>query len=203
MATPVGHYLVGISLAQAFARNDRERRQVLLMGTVAVLPDLDVLPGLAVGNLAQFHHDISHSLLAAAAFSVAGLFFLMWNRSTRTLYITLVSFLLYTSHLLLDFLTLDTGAPFGIPLFWPFITQTYESPWFVLPNVQHTIVPLFGVHNALLVFRELLIFLPLAGLIYTLKAPRLPWPRSLGWLFGSWFMIATGVSAYLLNNFGR
>ncbi len=199
MATPVGHYLVGISLAQAFARNERERRLALWMGTIAMLPDLDVLPGLAVGNLARFHHDISHSLLAAAAFSIAGLFFLMWNKSRRTLYITLVSFLIYTSHLLLDFLTLDTGAPFGIPLFWPFVAQTYESPWLVLPNVQHTLAPLLGVHNLLVVIREVLIFLPLAGLTYTLRTPQPPWPRSLGWLFGSWFMIATGVSAYLLT----
>lgn len=186
-------------MAQAFARNDMERRQAFWMGAIALLPDLDVLPGLAVGNLSQFHQGISHSLIAALAFSVAGLFFLMWNRSRRSLYIALVSLLVFASHLLLDYFTLDTGAPFGIPLFLPFIAQTYESPWFVLPNVQHTSAPLFSFHNGLLVIREVVIFLPLAGLVYTLRAPRLPWPRSLGWLFGGWFMIATGVSAYFLN----
>ena len=62
-ATPVGHYFLGLSIAQVFARDDAERKEGLWLATIACLPDLDVVPGLFVGMLAQFHHGASHSLV--------------------------------------------------------------------------------------------------------------------------------------------
>jgi len=60
MATPVGHYFLGLSITQVFARDDAERKECLWLVTIACLPDLDVVPGLFVGNLVQFHHGASH-----------------------------------------------------------------------------------------------------------------------------------------------
>ena len=198
MATPVGHYLVGLSIAQVFARDDAERRQGFGLATVALLADLDVLPGILAGDLGRFHHDVSHSLTVAAMFSIAGLLALTWRGSRRSVYLATLLFILYASHVVLDFFTLDTGAPYGVPLFWPWIPDTYESPWLILPNVQHTGAPLIGTHNLLLIMREVLLFLPLAGLVYTLRASRLPWPKTAAWLYGGWFLAAVGGSVLSL-----
>ncbi|MDZ7379427.1 MAG: metal-dependent hydrolase [candidate division KSB1 bacterium] len=102
---------------------------------------------------------------------------------------------MYTSHLLLDFFTLDTGAPYGIPLFWPFSQETYQSHWPVLPNVQHTSGPLLSVHNLMLVLREAAVLLPAVGLVLTLKVHGRFWPRGMAWLLGASSFAAACISA--------
>jgi LexA-binding, inner membrane-associated putative hydrolase len=76
MATPIGHYLFGLSITQTFARDEHEKRQAFWLAAVACLPDLDIVPGVMVGKLNQFHHGASHSFFAAALFpsSVSGFF---------------------------------------------------------------------------------------------------------------------------------
>lgn len=201
MATPVGHYLLGLSIAQAFARNNRERKWALLLANIAWFPDLDVLPGLLVGNLGQFHHGATHSLTAAVLFTVAGVLALRWLRKSGILDLTFPFFLIYGSHLVLDLVTLDTGAPYGIPLFWPWSFQTYESPWLLLPNVQHTAAPLISLHNILLAVQEALIFVPLNGAMYGLKTQRSIWPTAVSGIFGAWFVAAVVISVLLLRGF--
>jgi membrane-bound metal-dependent hydrolase YbcI (DUF457 family) len=199
MASPIGHYLFGLSIGQAFARDSVERRQAFWLATIACLPDLDVIPGLLVGSLAMFHRSATHSILAALIFAlIAGQVFRWWRWQVSVRFSVLL-FLLYGSHLLLDCLTLDTGYPYGVPLFWPWNHETYQSPWAVLPNVQHTRAPLVSIHNVLLVLRESIIFLPLLGLIQALKNPPLRSARLGAWFYGGWFLVATGASILLLQ----
>ena len=199
MATPVGHYLLGLSVTQFLARDGNERRQGLWLATIACVPDLDLIPGLFVGKLAQFHHGASHSFAAAAIFSVGVLLLLKWRTGKFLLNFFLLSFLLYSSHAVLDFFTLDTGEPYGVPLFWPGSHETYQSPWLLLPYVQHTRAPIFSIHNLFLIIREMLLFFPLIGLIQTLKIARWPWPRTASWLYGSWFVSALWASVFSLR----
>jgi membrane-bound metal-dependent hydrolase YbcI (DUF457 family) len=71
------------------------------------------------------------------------------------------------SHLLLDFLTKDTGPPFGMPLFWPASKTYFISP--VTPFLDVTkassndkfLSSLFCFHNLRTVFSELAVFGPL------------------------------------------
>ncbi len=65
VATPVGHYLLGLSITQAVAQDPAQRKRGLWLATIACLPDLDVIPGLFVGGIAEFHHGASHSFAAA------------------------------------------------------------------------------------------------------------------------------------------
>jgi membrane-bound metal-dependent hydrolase YbcI (DUF457 family) len=203
MATPVGHYLLGFAVAQVFAQDESQRKRAFWLANVAWIPDLDVLPGLMVGNLGQFHHGATHSLTAAATFALLGLLVAAQKTQHWSLRLFPLLFLLYASHIFLDYLTLDTGAPYGVPLFWPFWLDSYASPLLLLPNVQHSSAPLISVHNLLLALQEALLFLPLAGLIYTVKgwwpnwSPA--WVKVSGWFCGGWFLLAVAASAWWIN----
>jgi inner membrane protein len=199
MATPFGHYLLGLSITQSLARDPAEKKSALWWAAVACVPDLDLIPGLLFGRLAQFHHGISHSFAAAAFFSLAVL--LVWrgrpeNYAWRTF---AISFVLYSSHVILDFLTLDTADPRGVPLFWPVSGEPYQSPWLLLPNVQHSRAPIMSGHNFLLIIREALLFIPLLGLIQALKVARWPGLWTAVWLYGGWFVAAVFISALSLR----
>jgi inner membrane protein len=199
MATPVGHYLLGLSVSQLFARDRDQRRQGLWLATIACMPDLDVIPGLLVGKLNQFHHGASHSFFAAALFSFVGLWVFRWWGRKLSCRLFLLLFFLYVSHTVLDYLCLDTGAPFGVPLFWPWSQETYQSPWLLLPNVHHTSRPLFGAHNLLLMVREMLVFFPLFGLVQGLTRSSRPWSALATWLYGCWFIVAVSASLSSLH----
>jgi inner membrane protein len=193
MATSLGHYLVGLSIAQALARDSAERKRGLWVGAVACVPDLDIIPGLFVGNLGAFHHGVSHSFAAAVLFSVF-ISLLLKRVRLMSLHLSVLVFWLYVSHVVLDFLTLDTGVPFGVPLFWPFSQETFQSAWVLLPNVQHTRAPLVSEHNMWLIGREAAMFIPLIGFIYAMKHRQTAWHLGSAWLFASWFIVAVCTS---------
>jgi inner membrane protein len=196
MATPVGHYLFGFSLTQLVARDRRERKYGAALAAIACLPDLDVIPGLFAGNLAKYHHGASHSLLAAVLVAVLT-FFALWASGRKIAYLRLffLIFLLYLSHIVLDLFTLDPGEAQGVPLFWP-SAELYQSPWPLLPNVQHSRGPVLSAHNFLLMMREMLLFLPLMGLIKSLEPASLHWSRTPAWFYACWFLLALCASAY-------
>lgn len=203
MATPVGHYLLGLAVAQVLAQDEGQRKRAFWLASVAWVPDLDVLPGLMVGDLSRFHHGATHGLPAAALFALLGTLVVAQTSKHWSLRLFPLLFLLYASHVFLDYLTLDTGAPYGVPLFWPFWQDSYASPLLLLPNVQHTAAPLISVHNLLLAIQEALLFLPLVGLIYSLKGwwpNRAPaWIKITGWFCGGWFFLAVITSVWWIN----
>jgi membrane-bound metal-dependent hydrolase YbcI (DUF457 family) len=201
MATPVGHYLVGLALTLGVAGDDRQRALSPWLAAVACVPDLDVVPGLVVGDPSRFHHGVTHSLTAAVAVAavLAGLAAAAGRRPTARLVVLLAA--LYASHSVLDALTLDPSEPRGVPLLWPWRDTPYESPWPLLPNVQHTRAPIVSTHNALLMLRETALFVPLVGLVHSVRHGRRPWKVAAPWVYASWFAAAAGASLASLNTF--
>jgi hypothetical protein len=201
MATPVGHYLLGLAVTQALAKDRHEKDQSVWLATIACVPDLDVLPGLFVGKLSQFHHGASHSFFAAALFALIGIWIFRWRGGGWQLSgrLFLLLFLLYASHNMLDALCMDTGSPFGVPLLWPWSQETYQFFWLLLPDVHHTRRPFFGTHNLLLMIREALVFLPLIALVQISKNGSRPWCSRAVWFYGGWFLVAVGVSVLSVN----
>jgi membrane-bound metal-dependent hydrolase YbcI (DUF457 family) len=193
MATPVGHYLLGLSIAQLFAKN-RERKQCAFLAACACFPDFDVLPGILVGELGKYHHGASHSFAAAVVFATVGLLSYGHCSSLSSIALSGLLFLLYSSHVLLDYASLDTGPPVGVPLLWPWDDTTYQSPWLLLPNVYHTVTPLVSLHNAFLVLREAAIFTPLVALTRRYQGSDYVWKQEKLWIYGAWFVLALWAS---------
>lgn len=201
MATPLGHYLFGLAIAEALGQDRDEREWAPWLAAIACVPDLDFLPGLLMGDPSRFHHGASHSLTAAVLFTIVAVPLLSWRGRRPWGRLLVLVFALYASHVVLDFVTLDPGEPRGVPLWWPWLPTTYESPWLLLPNVQHTREPLLSAHNALLMVQEAVLFLPLVGLVRALKGPGRPWAEPVTWLCGAWFVAAVGISVASLNSF--
>ncbi len=168
MPSPVAHSLAGIALGEMGDRGFSRKEQAVfytLAVFFALFPDLDFIPGYLKGNPNLYHHGISHSLgfglLVALAFGWTFSKYLgsVWKGS-------LFLFTLYASHLLLDFLTVDTRLPIGEPLFWPVWNRYVLSPVLVFSDVQKSsqsetfFRSLFVTHNVVGMVKEFLILLP-------------------------------------------
>ncbi len=199
MATPLGHYLLGLSITQAAASGSAEERRGLWLALIACMPDLDLIPGFFAGKPGKFHHGVTHSFAAAVMFSGLTSLLLKLRGGTFSLKLGGLICLLYASHNILDYFTLDTGAPYGVPLFWPLSHATYQSPWLLLPNVQHTRAPIVSLHNIFLMVQEIVLFLPLVGFIQAVKHSQGAWPARRAWLYAAWFIFAVWASLFVLD----
>jgi inner membrane protein len=140
---------------RALVTDWRRLAACFLVGNAA---DLDFIPGILVGQPNAYHHGISHSLGAAAL--AAALVALVARGASRRRWVLLAA-LGYSSHVLLDFFSLDTSVPRGVPALWPLSAEYWISPYPLFEDIQREramerFVPsLFSVHNLQAVAREL------------------------------------------------
>ena len=168
MATPLAHTLTGLTLINLWksAVKLSPAESLLLQGLMllaALAPDLDFLPGLLVGEPNRFHQTYSHSLGLALLTALALGGITKWRIPRLPFLRTgLYFFLLYGSHLALDYFTEDYRPPCGTPLFWPFSNDPYTAslPVF-LPVKRNLRLPGFWSHTALVLFVEASLLLPL------------------------------------------
>ena len=177
MPSPIGHALAGAAFFEA--RPDLFFRvkwlEALFYAFLANLPDADFLPGFIQGYPNRYHHGIFHSLGAAVAVAaVSGLVFL-WLKKKRPWKASLFVFLVFYSHLLLDFFTWDFAPPYGLPLFWPFSAKYFIAAHPVFININRSarsanfFSSLFSSHNLDAVLRELALLGGLAILAATAR----------------------------------
>ncbi len=171
MASPFGHSVLGLSVAELAAgqRPLRSWPWYLYVLFAANAADLDFVPGFLVGDMNRYHHLGTHSLSAALLFgALSGV--LAWRFAKHPLVIGVIGALVYASHLIGDYLAHDLEAPYGIPLFWPFLDTFYIAPSTLIMNISHgdigednvgVIADIFSLHNLVAVGFEAIIFVPL------------------------------------------
>ena len=159
MSTPVGHFLLGAAIGAAIRPQRAWARAAMIGGACGVAADLDFLPGLVLGDAARFHNAFTHSLAFAAA---AGVLLALARSDDRGRWL-LLGATAFASHLLLDYLTFDDSPPFGIPLFWPWISGRFTSPQPVFDNVVRSGGAAMIRHNLRVAGIELLLLLPVAA----------------------------------------
>ena len=183
MATPVGHSLLGITIARLAggATEHRTWRWYAYAAVAANAADLDFLPGLLVGDANRFHQMLSHSLFAACVFAAAAAT-VARPAGMGAVRLGWASGGLYASHLLLDFFTRDLRPPLGLPLFWPLSTSTFISSWTPFPGVVHgnpgtptpaVFAQLLSWHNLAAIAVEIVALLPPLALVWYFTAARL------------------------------
>jgi len=143
MPLPIAHSAAGLAGYLTFKKRTPDsspKQELLLVGLclfLANLPDLDFIPGFLCGEPGRFHHGPSHSLVVglvgALIFYRFACYWLTGISKKRIFACCLVSLL---SHLVLDYFSADTSKPFGVPLFWPFDTEYYMSPFPLFRDVQ-------------------------------------------------------------------
>jgi len=175
MSSPVGHSIAGWAVQRAFGKDTgqsgRTLGALLLFIVGANAPDLDFIPGLLLGDPNRFHHGISHSLgfmllLACVAGGLGG-----WRLVGSFSRFIGVFCALYGSHLILDYLTADGRAPFGIPIFWPLSQQSFGVAWPIFSGIRHEVPGAdvgaflrssFSLYNAGQALVEICVLAPLA-----------------------------------------
>lgn len=168
MPTPVGHSLAGLGFYFLFNRNYnvlRDLKGFTPFFIAALAADLDFIPGLIIGDANRYHHGITHSISASliAAF-VFSLIFKM-NGDLRKRFVIFSS--LFLSHIFLDYFSIDTSLPYGVPLFWPLSERYYLSVIPVFIDIQRgNIGLLFSLHNWMAALREALIIGPFAAILF-------------------------------------
>jgi inner membrane protein len=126
------------------------------------LPDIDFLPGMLQGRPNLFHHGIFHSLGAALFVAALGAAIFYPSRKRFWAYAAWI-FLVFYSHLLLDFFSQDARPPYGLPLFWPFSSRYFIAarPFFInivrSNSTEDFFISLFNRHNLGAALRETMV----------------------------------------------
>ena len=134
MALPIAHaaagYLVHRAAHRGPSRGDPAKtwRRAALFMLVGNLPDFDFLIGFVLGRPGLVHRGVSHTVLAAFAFgALAGWIGRRWR--DEPFGPTAVAFgAAYASHLVVDWLTIDSRPPAGGQFLWPFSEAYFSSP---------------------------------------------------------------------------
>lgn len=160
----MGALAAGIAVAGFAADRRRRIRQVALILTIGLAPDLDLLWGR--------HSRETHSLGAAVLVaSVAA-----WQRwpvaSTRAR-IWWTTCLAWLSHPLLDMLGSDAAPPIGVMALWPLSTDHFLSGLdLFLPTWREYWMPGFWTHTLRTLLREVALLGPAATLVWWLRKRR-------------------------------
>ena len=129
MAFPPAHLLVGAGVAEVVrsAAPPLPRwRAWTAAAALAVVPDLDIVLGIALGRGAAYHGTFTHSIVATLAVGLlAGL---LWGRRWA-----LLAASGYGSHLLVDLL--DDRGETNVLLGWPFTDERRVAIGRVFPPV--------------------------------------------------------------------
>jgi len=175
MPSPVAHSLVGYCIYQ-LTPGAKRRHQWSLLALYLVLanvPDLDFIPGLLVGDAGRYHHGLMHSIGFAALFGLGFSVLLYLYKQAASRRNFTIFFSLYFSHVILDYFSLDSSAPFGVPLFWPLSSKYYIASQALFSDIQRVSSPtsmfissIFSLHNFWSVCVELVVLFPFAFLLW-------------------------------------
>jgi inner membrane protein len=177
MPSTVGHSLLGYAIHRGTADGAAGRSWLvpLLCVFAANAADLDILPGLLMGEPNRFHRGISHSIGIAVLFAAVFGPVLAACGGGRLKKATGLAFLLYLSHLVADCFNADGRFPFGVPLLWPLTATYYIAPFPLLLDIHKAgtsgafLPSLLSVHNLVAMAVEVLVFLPVVGLVWAWK----------------------------------
>jgi inner membrane protein len=185
MPSPVGHALAGVAVAWVadLVPGRRAWRTAgpatspfvraggiltLVCGALAVAPDLDLL--------VLRHRAITHSLGAVIIVFIVATAVTGWvTRGLPVVRIGLMCAAAYGSHLLLDWLAVDTTLPYGLQALWPFSDSWFISGVDLFPGTERRdILSLAAIRTNLRALSyETAILLPVLGLLWRVRVKAL------------------------------
>jgi inner membrane protein len=134
MPSPIAHTAAGYVMFQVARRywparpnTPAPRTLTLLVGALAfsMLPDLDAVLGILVGDLGRFHNQGLHSLLVGCLIAiVVGIVARVSGRRDALAW-SLLALAGFSAHVMMDFFTRGRG----VMLFWPLTDERFLSPF--------------------------------------------------------------------------
>ncbi|NJO78635.1 MAG: metal-dependent hydrolase [Cyanobacteria bacterium RM1_2_2] len=179
MPSPIGHTIAGfcgfLLAPKGLIAKSQFNNTLLASIVLANLPDIDILPGLVLGNPAIFHRQGTHSITASI---LVGIFVSMlgrWNRaSVKFIQLGVWATALYFSHIFLDLLVTDPSPPRGVQLLWPFSNAYFISPITIFNGFNYfdpeigMLRSVLRLNNLMTALREIVLLMPIYGCIHYL-----------------------------------
>ena len=91
----------------------------------SLLPDVDSMVGLAMGNFGRYHNNATHSLVVGLGIALIFAAIMQWQQKQGFGYWFMLALLSYEMHVLMDSATISRG----VMAFWPFTTNRYLLPF--------------------------------------------------------------------------
>jgi membrane-bound metal-dependent hydrolase YbcI (DUF457 family) len=174
MPSPLAHGLVGLTVHVLASRDRTELHDRWRLGVTlgaALAPDLDLTFRLVDGR--NHHNYAFHSLGFALLAGVTGAAVFRLLRWPRALALGVVLCLAWSSHLVLDYLNVDTSPPIGLMALWPFTHAFFKSPIPVFMDIGRTLSWTTVRHDAVAGAWECVVLVPLLLGAWRLKRRRL------------------------------
>ncbi len=174
MPSPLAHGLVGVTIHVLGSRSGEELRDRWRLGVTvgaALMPDLDLTFRLVDGQ--NHHNNQLHSLGFALMAAAVGALVFPLLRWSRPLSLALLVGLAWGSHVLLDYLNVDTNPPIGLLALWPFSASYYKSPVPIFMDIGRTLDWTTIRHDALAGAWECVVLTPLLLVSWVFRKRRL------------------------------
>jgi inner membrane protein len=160
MPSPVGHALAGLTVHVLTAHDRVEAtslERLLLVVGAAVAPDLDLFGRLVDGqnHHQQEFHSVGFAILAGLVAA-----FLARARGLRPAATGVAAGLGYVSHIVLDYLAVDTSPPIGLMALWPLSSAYLHFPRPIFMDIWRTLEWKTVRHDSLAVLWEIAILTP-------------------------------------------
>lgn len=140
MPSPIAHSAAGFAIYQAYRgrlpgwAQDRARLAISLFIGLSLIPDLDLVPAVVLGDLGGIHNGIANSLIVGVAVSAAlgGVISLVAGGKLALWFGA--AFLGISLHILMDFFT----ATRGVMALWPITSQRFVAPAKLFYGVRYS-----------------------------------------------------------------
>lgn len=169
MPSPLTHFAAGLAVPHFAARRGESVRRRWKLTALCLFfsfaPDLDVIVGVARGDMGAYHNQITHSLFFGLAACLLVLPLLKWAyREISTIRLFALSYGCYALHLILDWMTYGRG----VKLFWPITDARFSSPWIPFYGVRWG-DGLFSMRHWITIGNEVMILGVLATIVYMVR----------------------------------
>ena len=133
MPSPIAHTAIGYLIFKVYQRDDLRKDQnwirsapltfMVILG-LSILPDLDSIAGIVLGDFGGYHNNWTHSLLVGpgVALVVGSLAWLSRHSGFSSWFI--IALLCYELHVVMDYFTIGRG----VMAFWPLTSERFSSP---------------------------------------------------------------------------
>ncbi len=175
MPSPVAHGLLGLTVHVLASRDRSELRDPRRLGVTlgaALLPDLDLTFRLLDGR--NHHGGVLHSVGAALLVAAVVAVVLSLGRWQRPFALAFTAGLAWCSHVLLDYLNVDTHPPIGILALWPFSHAYHKFPYPIFMDIGRTLDWTTVRHDIAAVAWECAILVPLLFVSWHYRGRRVP-----------------------------
>ena len=168
MPSSIGHGLASVGVGWLAVRPAAPNRaltlQVALLAAIGIAPDLDLL----IGRHSAETHSLGAAVLVASLAAWG-----MWPVAAGRWRIFAAVLLAWAIHPALDMLALDTSAPHGVMILWPFSREHFQTGLSTFTAISRRYwMPGFVEYTVLAVLREVAILAPLLALIWWMRRPR-------------------------------